>query len=146
MDPSAIGKNLRIEDIINKYNKKSSKKDKGKKLTSQPVIESSAAETSSYSMTATSDPTASKNLQNQLTKFMQNDYNVSTSNASASAIGGHAPKGGAWREGGQVSAVKESDDSSDDDEDYSQSITVTGSGPTAQKERFEQLRQKYMNL
>lgn len=145
-DPTAVGKTLRIEDVINKYSKKS-KKAKGAKLATvnQAVIESSAEDASSYSMTTTSDPTGSKSIQNQLTKFMQNEYNISTSNVSASAVGGPPPKAG-WREGGQVSAVKESDpDDSSDDDDYSQSINVSGSGPKTQKERFEQLKQKYLN-
>lgn len=147
--PPLDGKNLTYEDILKKYTKKGSKKGgKNKKLTSvnQAVLEASAEDTSSYSMTMTSDPTGSKNMQNQLTKFMANDYNVSTSNVSVSGpASGKYAKDIAWKnEGGQISTVKESDDSSED-EDYSQSMTVTGSGPKSQKERFEEIRKKYLN-
>lgn len=66
LDPSGSGKNLKFEDILKKYTKKGSKKSKQKKLASvnQAVLEASGEETSSYSMTMTSDPTGSKNMQN----------------------------------------------------------------------------------
>ena len=66
LDPSVVGRSLKIEDVIKKYAGKGKKNADSKKLTSQAAaasaMESSIADTSSYSMTTTSDPTASKNL------------------------------------------------------------------------------------
>ena len=66
---------------------------------------------------------------------MANDYNVSTSNVSASQVGGGLQlpnKRSTYAEGGQASAIKESDDDDSSDEDYSQSMTMTASGANAQ--------------
>jgi len=78
-------------------------------------------------MTTTSmDPTGSKNMANQLQKFMSKDYNVSTSNVdiSASAPGGLSEARAKAK--ARIATVQESDDDSSDD-GYSQSMTVSGS-------------------